>query len=1005
MKNNANKKMIRLVAALLALMMTLGAPPSASAAGTEVLTEFGQTLAAGTILKSSSVTYGVSGLNQENYIEYTPGAAVLPVVYYGSKLRGFSTINALASSLENSGRNVIAGMNGDFFFTDTGIPIGMVVTDGILRCSDSGVNAVGFLADGSAIIGKPALSMMAVTADNKSITIDYINKTRKDYGVYLMSSDFSATSATTTDGCNAVLKITGGSLKIGGTVTAEVVSVSTSSAGVALGEGTLLLTASTASGNTGRINWLTAGTKLTISVTASDPRWNEVLYAAGAGDMLVDNGAVNTTYKFTDTGPYANPRSAIGIKADGTVVMYTVDGRQKDISNGVKLTELAERMLQLGCIYAVNMDGGASSVLSAEYPGTGVLSTVNIPSSGKQREVANGIFLVNTAKPSGNTANAFIYPNGREILSGAKIPLSLKTTDENYNPSPLMGAVNYSAENGTVDANGVFTAGTEGIAKVTAYSWPAIGTAEFKVIATPQSFTVKNEKTGAAVTSADLQPGEVLALTAVCMNNGRAVLSSDDAIKWEAVGDIGTVDAYGTFTASSVKGARGILRASVGKASVEIKVAVGTADNMIETFETDIPSVSAGSASIYFSIENDKTLVRYGDRAGKIAYDFSQTAENSLRLNTQWMVAKDSGWLHMWVYGDGSGATLTLTTAAVNGTVTEIAACTLDFTGYRAVTVALPADTAKIGGITVTKGSRNTGIIYIDQVCVSKNNVIDTTAPVISVFGCDLTAVPGFFTITATISDDGAAPDPKKIILALDGTPLPLTVSGTALSAQTPNPNDGKLHRLTLTVSDAAGNLARAGLDINLSDGGSVSTLFMDAGGHWCRSYAEYLYGAGIISGTSRADGIYLYPDDMMTRAQFAVMMARYLGLDLNASASVVLPYADNAKIPSWAYPSVAALYLRGAMQGKSIYGTLYFKPDDTISRAEAVTVIGRTLTKGYETFGLRFTDADKIPSWAEEYVEVLAAIGVIGGYSDGTVRPNNTVNRSEAMKMIYGLT
>ena len=103
-----------------------------------------------------------SDLRQENYVVYTPNTSVTPIVTYGDYTTATSTVSAAAKRLENEGYRVVAGINGDFFNFGTGLPIGLVVTDGQLRSSDGGYYAIGFLEDGSAVLGKPGLK---VTAD------------------------------------------------------------------------------------------------------------------------------------------------------------------------------------------------------------------------------------------------------------------------------------------------------------------------------------------------------------------------------------------------------------------------------------------------------------------------------------------------------------------------------------------------------------------------------------------------------------------------------------------------------------------------------------------------------------------------------------------------------------------------------------------------------------------------------------------------------------------------
>ena len=84
----------------------------------------------------------------------------------------------------------------------------------------------------------------------------------------------------------------------------------------------------------------------------------------GAGPYLVKNGEIfldiNEEKFQAITG--RNPRSAIGFKNDGTFIIVTIDGREKN-SIGMTLKELAKLMKEIGCEYAMNFDGGSSSAL------------------------------------------------------------------------------------------------------------------------------------------------------------------------------------------------------------------------------------------------------------------------------------------------------------------------------------------------------------------------------------------------------------------------------------------------------------------------------------------------------------------------------------------------------------------------------------------------------------------------------------------------------------------
>ena len=82
-----------------------------------------------------------------------------------------------------------------------------------------------------------------------------------------------------------------------------------------------------------------------------------------------------------------HPRSAVGVTADGKILLVLVDGRQKGISRGIGLVELAHRMAAMGCVDAVNLDGGGSSALSVG----GLI--VNSPSGNVERPVASMLLV------------------------------------------------------------------------------------------------------------------------------------------------------------------------------------------------------------------------------------------------------------------------------------------------------------------------------------------------------------------------------------------------------------------------------------------------------------------------------------------------------------------------------------------------------------------------------------------------------------------------------------
>ena len=82
------------------------------------------------------------------------------------------------------------------------------------------------------------------------------------------------------------------------------------------------------------------------------------------GPFLIVNGVVT---KFTGNGGYGiHPRTAIGQRKDGIVILITIDGRGANGSDGITIPDLTEIFVRYGCYNAANLDGGGSTMLAIE---------------------------------------------------------------------------------------------------------------------------------------------------------------------------------------------------------------------------------------------------------------------------------------------------------------------------------------------------------------------------------------------------------------------------------------------------------------------------------------------------------------------------------------------------------------------------------------------------------------------------------------------------------------
>lgn len=942
-------------------------------------------IAPGTKL-TGGVWYNADIPRSENYIEYTPGGAVKPVVAYGSKLYGTSTYDTVASYLSSKGMSVLAAINGDFFNMTTGLPNGIVVTDGIVRGSDGYQNAVGFKANGTAIIGKPSMKVSAALPSG-TIPVFSINRAFSSAGVFLYTPDFSATTRTSLEALYVTLKPTSGELTLSGSVTAEVLTSFVRSSPLSIPEGCMILAVTANNSNYSKLSALNTGDSVTITVSCAEG-WSDVVYAVGTNRILVQNGSAAAGLDQDKA-----PRTAVGVRQDGSIVFYTVDGRQQGSSLGAGLKEVAARMVELGCKTAAELDGGGSTVMGVVYPGLGEFSTVNSPSDGSPRKCANFIFLVNTAPSTGSASSLHVYPYRENALSGAQITFRAAASDSAYHAAPVPGAPSFGATGGTVTREGVWTApNTAGNVTISAQAGWLSASATVNVVTAPDTLDILSGKTNMTGKTLTVAAGSKTDLTAAARSGGLPMVSQDEQFTWSTSGGVGEIDGSGVFTAAKLEaGGTGKVTVSFGSvsASVEIKVAGDTV--MLQDFENFADSVSEGQNAT-LSLCRDLTLVKYGTRSSCLAYSGSQ---NGLSADVPFSAPLAKGFerLCMWIKGDGSKNSLYVSFAQADS---PVRLASLGSREWVFASVVIPSGASAVTGFSVLPpegASTGQGKVYIDTVYQSKSGSADTTAPTV------------YFdqsgTGPATVLDSGRGVPFSNLKVTLDRQPLVFSYKATSglLTPVIPALTPGE-HLLTVTASDVYGNVASATLSLN---GGAVKDPFADTGSHWARENITYLAGHGIVTGSVVSGSSVFRPDDKITRAEFAVMLSRWLGTNTAEYTNTVLPFADSAAIPEWAVPHVKAMYSLGIVTGSSDNGRLMFNPDENITRAQVMAMIGRTQPMGYGEAPLDFTDASKVPAWAEPFVRALVKRGVVNG-SGGLIKPDGSATRAEVAKMLYSM-
>jgi exopolysaccharide biosynthesis protein len=113
--------------------------------------------------------------------------------------------------------------------------------------------------------------------------------------------------------------------------------------------------------------------------------------AVGGNQILLRNGLPYNTGTDDEFSLTAHPRTLVGVRADGTVLLVVIDGRQSSHSNGAPLKRCAKIMFDLGASSALNVDGGGSSTMY--FNGTVVNNPTTGGSTTKERSVSDIVYI------------------------------------------------------------------------------------------------------------------------------------------------------------------------------------------------------------------------------------------------------------------------------------------------------------------------------------------------------------------------------------------------------------------------------------------------------------------------------------------------------------------------------------------------------------------------------------------------------------------------------------
>ncbi|MHA6531252.1 chitobiase/beta-hexosaminidase C-terminal domain-containing protein [Paenibacillus sp. BAC0078] len=179
---------------------------------------------------------------------------------------------------------------------------------------------------------------------------------------------------------------------------------------------------------------------------------------------------------------------------------------------------------------------------------------------------------------------------------------------------------------------------------------------------------------------------------------------------------------------------------------------------------------------------------------------------------------------------------------------------------------------------------------------------------------------------------------------------------------------------------------------------------FKDVAGHWAKDIVNNMGSRMIIDGTG--NGMFT-PDADITRAEFAAIIVRGLGLKLENSAA---PFTD-VKASDWYSGAVQAAYAANLING---FEDGSFRPADKITREQAMTIIAKAMKitalkdklpgKAADELLSPFTDAGSVSQWAASSAADSIEAGIVSGRSATTLAPQAYITRAEVAAIIQRL-
>lgn len=505
------------------------------------------------------------GPQKINALEFDPKSEYLTLRAGMSKgyVNGTQTVAGMAADFNEKGEGqVVAGINGDYFNMTQGVPFGIFMEDGEIFTTPPQYSvAFGIKKDGTPFCQSHGTIMNKVLIiDGVKTPLSGINNRHSEANSLMLYNDkFDTSTKSASDTVEILCEVLSGEFRHGETLSLMVSEIYPSGGNTAIPEGKVVLSAR---GTYKDLLQSIAPTQEIEVLLEFNEFWSDVDFAIAGNYLLLKDGEVQDV-----SGTERSPRSVIGIKEDGNIVFYTIDGRMSGYSVGATYKQAATIMKDLGCVDAINLDGGGSTTFVLRPLGEMDAKMINRSADVYARAVANGVLLVNTAPVDKPTELILSMKNSKVLLGGAYTATVVGGIDENYLSYEIRSQIYWDVDEsiGEIAPSGLFTPSATGTADIIGYANNVSG--EYSV-------TVLDEIDEIIATDTlTIKSDAKQSISVTLKEGGDNVSFSNDLLTWEVEGDIGTFTAPGEFTAGPLK-AEGLIKISHGDTVKTIAVTI-----------------------------------------------------------------------------------------------------------------------------------------------------------------------------------------------------------------------------------------------------------------------------------------------------------------------------------------------------------------------------------------------------------------------------------------------